>query len=241
MKKITTLFLATIVTPCALFAATPAVYVPTASPSSNPDATVGGIPVDAWITNLPSGSGDFFASPSWALYSISAEASATHTFAGGALLTNQTVSVNFANGGMANGFAVGIRLLSAGTPVFSLYFLGGGPGTYSYSDAGGSGQNSGVDFSYFGTNTLSFTKTVTGYAASFGGASPSNGWSGTLSLSSVDSIQVFNDSHQNTGDNQVYWNSLSVSGVPEPSSFGVILGVGLLALILGRRMRGVRA
>jgi hypothetical protein len=226
--------------PMALFGATAGTYVATADPNANPDGTLNGVGVDVWTCDLPGGggsSGSFFASPSWALYSISSQATATHAFDGGNLLTGQSVAINFANGGMASGHSVGINFVSGGTVVFSLYFQGGGPGTYSYTDAGGIGQNSGVSFYYFGTNTLTFTKTALGYSASFGGASTPNGWSGTLSNNSVDQIQVFNDSHQNTGDNQVFFSDLAISGVPEPSSIGVVMGVGLFALILKRRLR----
>ncbi|MGH8047201.1 MAG: PEP-CTERM sorting domain-containing protein, partial [Chthoniobacterales bacterium] len=203
-----------------------------------------GNPVAIWTCDLPGGggsSGSFFASPSWALYSISNQATATHTFIGGNLLNNQSVTLNFANGGMASGHSVGINFLAGNTVVFSLYFLGGGGGDYTYNDAGGTGLDSGVGFSYFGTNALSFTLTNTGYSASFGGASPSHSWSGTLANIAVDQIQVYNDSHQNTGDNQVYWNSLSVSGVPEPSTFGAALGIAMLSLAVKRRLRNRRS
>jgi hypothetical protein len=213
-------------------------YVATADPNLNPDGTLNGNPVDIWTCDFGGGNaGSFFAAPSWAFYSITSQATATHTFDGGALATNQTVSLNFVNAGMASGHGVGINLLAGGSVVFSLYFTGGGGGNYIYTDSGGTGQDSGVGFSYYGTNVLSFTKTSTGYTAGFGGASTPNSWSGTLASNSVDQIQVFNDSHQNTGDNQVYWSSLQVAGVPEPSSYGAMLGVALIAIALKNRMR----
>jgi hypothetical protein len=201
--------------------------------------------VDVWTCDLPGGpgsSGSFLdGGTRWALYSISNQATATHTFEGGNLVTNQSVSLNFVNAGMAAGHSVGINLVAGGNVVFSLYYTGGGPGTYSYTDAGGSGQNSGVGFSYYGTNTLTFTVTSSGYTASFGGASTPVGWSGTLANVAIDQIQIFNDSHQNTGDNQVYFSALNISAVPEPSQYGMAMGAVLMAIALRSRVRGRRA
>jgi hypothetical protein len=212
---------------------------PTADPNLNPDAIDNfDNPADVWTCDLPGGpgsSGSFLdGGTRWALYSISSQATATHTFLGGNLAANQSVSVDFVNTGMASGHSVGINLMAGGSVVFSLYFTGDGPGTYSYTDAGGTGQNSGVGFSYYGTNTLTFTLTSTGYTASFGGASTPAGWSGTLANVAVDQIQIFNDSHQNTSDNQVYFSTLSFSAVPEPGSVALTI-VGMAGALFFRR------
>jgi hypothetical protein len=131
---------------------------------------------------------------------------------------------------------VGINLSSGGTPVFSLYFTGGGTSTYSYNDAGGVGLDSGEPFSWYGSNTLTFTLTSpTTYTASFG----THSWTGTLAPDSpIESIEVFNDSEQNL-DNSVFFKSLEVFAVPEPSIGELMLaGAACIAFFLRRSRDG---
>ena len=105
-------------------------YSATGDPNLSPDAsaTPGGM-TDVWtctFTGDSSMAGSYKAGDgSWAFYSKSAEAIGIHTFDGGALDVNQTVTLNFANQGVAPGYEVGINLLSGSNIEFSLYFIGG--------------------------------------------------------------------------------------------------------------------
>ncbi|MGH8048017.1 MAG: PEP-CTERM sorting domain-containing protein [Chthoniobacterales bacterium] len=230
MKLLVPLF-CILLSPTVLSAATVISYTATADPNLSPDSVDNfGNPADAWVCTLPGSgtfdTGSYFAGGvSWATYSVSQKASAFHFFEGGDLAVDQGVSLVFANAGMATGHSVGINISSGVTPLFSLYFTGGGPGTYSYMDAAGSGQDTGEPFSFYGSNTLTFTLTsATTYAASFG----THAWTGTLTGDPVTAIEVFNDADQGA-DNSVFFNSLAVYAVPEPS----IAALALIGVVVG--------
>lgn len=218
-------------------AATNVTYTATFDPNSNPDAVDQlSNPVDVWTCSFTGNStqtGSYFSSGSWALYSISADAVATHTLDGGALNSGQMIGITFLNQGVATGQEVGINLLSGATVEFSLYFLGGGIGDYQYTDGTVTGQDSGEGYAY--NQSIPFGFALTGsasYAATFGTSS----WTGTLASNSVDGISVF-DSAENPGDNgNVLFGGLTVAPVPEPGA-PALLGAAACAAVVLRSVR----
>ncbi|MGH8048456.1 MAG: PEP-CTERM sorting domain-containing protein [Chthoniobacterales bacterium] len=240
MKKYLALLLGLL--PCAAMAATNYSYTATAAPGSNPDATrnPGGTAVDVW-TMTGGGTNTFnpFAvPPAWYSTSTgpSAQPLATHAFVGGGLLTGQVLKIDLALEWVGTDKDVGIELLSGGTVVFSLYFRGNNPGgVWRYSNGprpaiGVNGTTTGIAYGFDTWNTFTFTKTATGYNANFGGA-----FSNALGGGSIDQIRVYNDAEQSSNGN-FFWRELNLSGVPEPSSYGAIMGIAALAIALKRRL-----
>jgi hypothetical protein len=226
--------------PCAAMASTNYSYVATAAPGSNPDATrnPGGTAVDVWTMTSPgNGNNPYAVPPAWYSTSTNSQAVASHSFVGGALLTGQVLKIDLALEWVGTDRDVGIELLSGGTTVFSLYFRGGNPGgVWRYTNGvrpaiGVNGTTTGIAYGFDAWNTFTFTKTSGGYNANFGGA-----FSGVLSGNSIDQIRVFNNAQESSNGN-FFWRELSLTGVPEPSTYGVAMGVMAIALILKRRVR----
>ena len=240
MKKYLLLLLGLL--PCAAMAATNYSYVATAAPGSNPDATrnPGGTAVDVWTMTSP-GNGNTFnpfaVPPAWYSTSVNSEAVASNSFVGGALSTGQILKIDLALEWVTTNKDVGIELLSGGSVVFSLYFRGDNPGgVWRYSNGprpavGVNGTVTTVACNFDAWNTFTFTKTSGGYNANFGGA-----FSGVLAGNSIDQVRVFNDAQQSSNGN-FFWRELSLSGVPEPSTYGIAMGAMAIALILKRRVR----
>src|SRR5689334_5034174 len=139
-------------------AATIASFVASGDPGGTPDANAQS--VDAWTTTLSStgGRGSGFFSPftlsstPWVLFSfpsggVNGSIQANHTFDGGPLSAGQSVQIDWANRAIDTGNAVGVSLMSAGSPAVTFKFVGGDPnGVYRYDDAGGAGQSTGIPF-----------------------------------------------------------------------------------------------
>jgi hypothetical protein len=221
-------------------AAATASYSATAAPNSNPDGTGS---TDVWSTSTigvnagfflgnsgsnGDGSGAGAGTSAWAMYANSNDqAFSTHTFAGGALVAGQTVGIDFDNGYFDTSKSAGIQIRSGATVLFSLYFRGG-QSFYEYLDLGGTDIDTTKGFSDDGA-AFSFTlNSATTYSASYGSAS----WTGTITNSAVDNIQIFNNSAGGGSTRDVYFNNLTV--VPEPAS--AVLGlIGSVLLIRRRR------
>jgi hypothetical protein len=137
---------------------------------------------------------------------------ATNQFAGGALTSGQTVSLNFvmratdpSSSGRPPG-TVGVSLLSGTNVAVEFYIYGGGPGYYLYNDAGSTNKSAGsMSYQYQSAFKISFT--ITGantYTANAG----SDTWSGTFN-GPLTGIDVFNHAGGNGSD--VGFNNLSVA------------------------------
>ncbi len=221
-------------------AAATVAYSATASPSLSPD---GSGSTNVWNTSILGSNAGFFLGDSgsngdgngagagtsaWAMFANNNDqAFSNHTFVGGALTNGQTVGLNFDNGFFDSTKSAGIQLRSGSTVLFSLYFRGG-QSFYEYLDAGGTDIDTTRGFSDDGA-AFSFTlNSATTYSASYGSAN----WSGTITSSAVDNIQVFNNSAGSGSTRDVYFNNLTV--VPEPASAALGL-IGSVLLLRRRR------
>lgn len=213
-------------------AATVASYTPTNDPNLSPDAVDQlSNPVDLWTCAINSGAGSFSDNATyWGLWSDSAQATATTTFAGGALDVGQTVSLGFYN--IYINDQIGLDLLSGGTSVFSLYFHTGGS-DYQYWDNGGV-KDTGVGWTY--ESYTPFTFTLTGadtYSATYG----SQSWSGTLGNGGGDvtGLDWYSNAQSPTTSN-VQIDDYSITGVPEPGQVALMtFGGAILIGWFGRR------
>ena len=203
---------------------------------------------DGWVVNLDSGdgtkNGEFngdsatngggsaagAGNAAWALYANSENnASATFTLAGGALSVGQIASLDFDNGWIDSPFIVGVYFLNGGTEVLNFTFTGGET-NYALSD--GTTTDTGIGFTADGFN-LAVTLTALGsYSLNVDG----NVFAGTLNngQTSFDQIRVRNSSAGEGVERNVFFNNLSVTQVPEPSS-SALLALGGFALVVRRR------
>jgi hypothetical protein len=221
-------------------AATLVTYTATADPNLNPDGLADGVTsVDVWQMTLPGGpssTGSFFNGPpdnEWASYSTTAAtgvALAEHIFVGGALTAGQGIQIDFANQGITASRQVGIRLNSGATTVFTLFYEGGGPGFYQYTDSVTTGGNAGESYGFGTYFDFAFNLTSdTTYSATFGSGS----FVGDIVSSPIDRIIVFNDAQNSAG--AVFFRDLAV--IPEPSSAALLLlsALGMAAIRRGKR------
>ncbi len=175
------------------------------------------------------------------------DAVAFRGFTGGSMLVGQTFSISMENGGVQTGGSAGFTLRTGNTTTtagdyntgsrFELFFLGGGS-NYSIVDSTGV-RDTGIGFTdggltmsltLTGTDTYSFslspvggsTTTLTGTLAGTAGAG-------------LDSFAMFNRDAELAN---VYFNSVGLSAVPEPSTLSLLAGPAILgALFFIRRRR----
>jgi hypothetical protein len=211
------------------------------------DSKVNGGPTttQAWTiattTDQPSDFGSYEGSVDgqtmWGIYDApgryggnqSGEITQTNNFIDGALQTGQSVSLEYAtNNSVGGGGSVGLNLLSGSATAVSVYFLGGVGGFY-YSDSTTTGGNTGQGFNPNSIMDFSFEVTGTDtYSVDFNG----NTWDGTFSAP-ITGIQVFNEN--GGGNSDQYTNDLS-EPIPEPSTYGLMLGgLALFGILLRRR------
>lgn len=223
-------------------AATIASYSASADPNAAPDANAG--TDDAWsVTSTDvgtGGTGSFLdGTRGWAIWSSpfggdpatqTDAVRADHAFVGGPLNVGQTVSIDWANSGILTDRVVGVSLMSGGTPMITVKFIGGDlDGVYRYDDAGGTDQNTGQGFQYQTLAPLVIAlNSATTYSASYNGTP----WSGTYS-GPIDGIQVFNDRAADASD--VYFNNLAI--VPEPTCLALAMLAGMCVAPRRRKMR----
>lgn len=200
-------------------AATPVAYVASGDPGAAPDANIQ--TVDAWTTAPTAGSGSgFFNFPAngipdnhWVLFSfpsggISGTITADHAFDGGALSVGQAVRLDFANSSVAALGSVGVSLMSAGVPMATFKFNGGGT-NYLFDDSSGVDQPLDVPFAFRSLSSLEFRiDSSTTYTAAYGNANGSTLWSGATTGDPIDGIRVFNAAGGNGSD--VVFNNLTV-------------------------------
>jgi hypothetical protein len=180
---------------------------------------------------------------SWGVYAngaANAFINITRAFNGGSLL-NQTFSVAFNSSGIGNaGQSVGLNVGSA----FNVQYAGGGADNMTLSVDGGAASAISVNYAQLAAG-INLALTVTGPANSttegyqlvitpFAGGPAIYSASGTFD-SSAFNTSSFTLADNNTANNQ-YFNNLSITPVPEPSS--VLLGLsGLLTLLVVRRRK----
>lgn len=236
--KITTILSAS----CLLAGVANAATIQTISATNSPS-------LEGWSVNLTSGdgaqngefsgdsasngggsSGAGAGATAWALYANSDQtAEAVYSLGGGALTVGQAVALDFDNGYVNTGGTVGVTFLNGGTEVLAFTFAGGDP---NYAIFDGVTTDSGIGFTADGFN-VALNLTASGaYSLNAGG----NVFNGTLNngQTTLDQVRVFNFNAGGGDDFNVFFNNLSVTNVPEPSSTA-LLGLGGLSLLLHRR------
>jgi hypothetical protein len=167
---------------------------------------------------------------------------AFNTGGGSASLVNQTFSVAFNSSGIGN--AGQSAYLSVGS-AFSLGYAGGGSDNMLLSVDGGAANAIAVNFAQMAAG-INFALTVTGPADSsgegyslsispFAGGSPIYSTSGTFDGSAYNTSS-FTLAVNNTSNNQ-YFNNLSITSVPEPSTLALAGLSGFLTLLALRRRK----
>ncbi len=198
--------------------------------------------------NINSGSGNAFGF--YANQGANAEAQAIAPFSGGALAANQTFSLQMQNHFIANnGGQEGFSLQDgSGNNIFQFYF-NGGSGDYFINVWTGIATGVQVDTTVGYTATplaLSFTQGA-GNAWSFSiyeGStlentltSASTGdslWSS--SISRVDLFSLNGGSSRSSDNDDLFFNNLQITSVPEPSTM-VLFGLSGLAALMAVRRR----
>ena len=167
---------------------------------------------------------------------------AFNTGGGSASLVNQTFSVAFNSSGIGGtGQSIGLSVGSA----FSLGYAGGGPDNMTLSVAGGAASAISVNYAQMAAG-LNVALTVTGPVNStseayqlvispFAGGPALYTSAGTFD-SSAYNTSSFTIADNNTANNQ-YFNNLSISPVPEPSTLALFGLSGLMTLRLIRRRK----
>jgi hypothetical protein len=167
---------------------------------------------------------------------------AFNTGGGSASLVNQTFSVAFNSSGIGNaGQSIGLSVGSA----FSLGYAGGGPDNMTLSVDGGASSAISVNYAQMAAG-INVALTVTGPVNStsegyslvispFAGGPALYSASGTFDSAAYNTAS-FTLSDVNTANNQ-YFNNLSITAVPEPSSLAMLGFVGLSTLLAIRRRK----
>ena len=168
----------------------------------------------------PDGNGDVGGNANaWQEYSYQNDGTALggsvdsyNTFAGGALTSDQNVSIKFVLGATdpaANGHPagqVGVTLLNGTNSAITFFIYGGGPGYYLYTDAGKTNADAGP-MTYQYQSPFNIAITVTG-ANTYTAIAGSDSWSGTFN-GPLTGIDVFNHAGGNASD--VGFNNLTVA------------------------------
>ncbi len=183
--------------------------------------------------NINSSSGS-----AWGLYGNSGQQSlATATF-NNSLTAGQVLTVDMQNNSIDNsGGTVGLNLRSSsGATLFTFQFTGGG-NFFNYANQTPSGSSSGntslgfynnglqIQVTEGSGNSLSIVVTEQSSQGVFSGTS----WNETFtSTADIGGLQFF-DNNAGSGDrNNVYFNNLSVTPVPEPITLALPIFGGLL-------------
>jgi hypothetical protein len=167
---------------------------------------------------------------------------AFNTDGSSASLVNQVFSVGLGSGGI--GGSGSSMVASVGT-AFALSYAGGGADNMLLSVDGGAANPIAVDFAQLGAG-LDVALTVTGPVNSsaegyslvispFAGGSPIYSTSGTFDASSFNTSS-FTFADNNTSNDQ-FFNNLSITPVPEPSSLALLATSGLGAMMMFRRRK----
>jgi len=197
----------------------------------NPDTVVSGTPSSSWGT-YANGAANAFIDLTRSF----------NTGGGSASLLNQTFSVAFNSSGLGGaGQSIG---LGVGT-AFNLNYAGGGADNMTLSVDGGAANAVAVDYAQLAAG-IDLALTVTGPANStsesyslvispFAGGPALYTGSGTFDSSAFNTTS-FTLADNNTANNQ-YFNNLSITAVPEPSTMAAAGVSGVLALFGLRRRK----
>lgn len=203
------------------------------------DGVAGGVPGDGDIDTI---NAFIPGAVAWGMFSGAATTVEMVRPLSGPMTIGETISIDFDNGFIGPGGAVGITLqtgvglgLGAGATAFEFLFFGGA-GSYSVTDGTGT-FFTGLPFTDEGM-TLSLTVTGPGtYAATvtFKGGAPVGG-AGPLAGGGGPIVQARIFSFSNPGGPafDTYANNISV--VPEPSTY-VLMALGILGLLVWRRKK----
>ena len=197
----------------------------------------------------PSGDIDT-AGVSWGMFASNGDtASAVRPFTGPnngrQLAIGQSISLAMDNGVVQAGGTVGFSLNDGlGNPRFQFYYLGGDSVDSYKININGSVFNLGLPFTDNGFSNIKFTL---GASNAWTLAIVENGVAGTMTYSSasfsslaasnIAQIQLFDINGGSAVNNYIYFNSLSIDAVPEPSVMS-LLGSTILSgwlFIRGRR------
>jgi hypothetical protein len=197
----------------------------------NPDMVVSGTPSSSWGTYANGGSGNGFINLTRAF----------NTGGGSASLLNQTFSVAYNTSGIGGtGQSIG---LGVGT-AFSLGYAGGGADNVTLSVDGGVANPIAVNYANLAAG-INLSLTITGPANSptegyslsispFAGGPAIYTGSGTFN-SAVYNTSSFTLADNNTANNQ-YFNNLSITAVPEPTTLA-LAGLGGIATLVAASRR----
>lgn len=211
----------------------------TANGNGLDDGIVGGVPNDWDIDTTTGPIPDQSGSPdpnstghrSWGMYANSGEqANAYRDFLGGGMAVGQTFSMDFDNGYLQAGAAVGLGLQNAaGITLWEVYFAGGGT-NYFNNDASGANATTvgygdeGVNVTFTLTGSNAYTATLTrrdGVTQTINGNLISN------ADQTIHHLRAFNANAGSGTPSNAYFN------IPEPTS--AMLGLLGTALLLRRR------
>ncbi|MGA9778843.1 MAG: PEP-CTERM sorting domain-containing protein [Limisphaerales bacterium] len=197
----------------------------------NPDTVVGGTPSSSWGV-YANGAANAFIDISRAFTTDGSTAS----------LNNQTFSVAFNSSGIGStGQSIGLSVGSA----FSLAYAGGGADNMTLSVDGGAANAISVDYAQLAaginlalTVTGPLSSTTEGYSlviSPFAGGPALYTGTGTFD-SSAYNTSSFTLAANDPSANQ-YFNDLSITAVPEPSSMVMLGFAGLTTLLAIRRRK----
>lgn len=235
--------------------ATLATFTATARPGDSPDASGG---VNVWTANASNttqfgnflgdsgtngdGIGAGAGNSAWGLYantnqSSSALADISNLFGRDLSLVGDSISLDFDNGFIDPGSEVGIRFRNpSGVSISTLKFVGG-EDHYEIDDSI-IGFDTDIDFTDDGFNVkLTLDSSAGDYTLEVGTSSFSGRTLGSLSTT-IAEIEVFNSDAGVNDPRNVFFNTLSIAAIPEPSAFlfGSLLATAW-GVRLGRRRR----
>lgn len=215
MKKVTLLIsAASLLVALSSYGAVAQTVVATGNPSTNGWALSGA------GGEFTTGAGD------WAIFGNGGH-QATRSF--GDLLIGETVSIDIATLGIANGDFVGVDFQDGATTGIGFNFQGGGLNYNVFDDSGSAATSVGFTTA-FQTLTL-LNVDDTNYTLSIGATNIAS-LNLANSTTAIDSIRVFNET--SGAGNDVAFNNFTV--VPEPGTYALLAGMlALTAVALRRR------
>ena len=187
---------------------------------------------------------------SWGMFASNGDtASAVRPFTGPSggkqLAVGQSISLAMDNGVVQTGGMVGFALNDGlGSPRFEFYYLGGDSVDSYKININGTQFNLNLPFTANGFSNITFTL---GASNTWSLSIAENGVAGTMTYSSASfsnlaasnmaQINLFDVNGGSAVNNEVYFNSLVINDVPEPSVASLLAGSAILSgwLLIRRR------